>query len=1384
MSIGGSGRRSTWSHQAKAEPRDDGTRRRRGEAGETLIETLVSVTLTGLLVVAVLGGLFAAVRASVVQREAATAEVVVRNFAEALNDMAYAPCATTASYQFPPAFQEVDGFTVDVDDVERWVQDSNPTTFEPMPVLCDTDPDAADTGLQKVSYTVTATSTGKTRTHSLLKSISDTDEDLDDPLPAGAVRCNVVASRDTFIDEAAPGTSAGSAVSMDVAGESGAQRRSLLQFDLRPDAGLCGSGKTVPSGMKVVSASLRIYTWNVSGSPDCATECKHGLRRLTGDWTEAGATWANRPTGHGDLSARFKHGTGTGDLNARYQTIASAGLRDDVATFYLSNDKNFGWAIEQDCGTSGLDCTAPAPGFQVRTREWRDPRQQPTLSVVFAPDDVDTAGGHLRNIAYGTCASIRDGNYGNNSAIVANPCAGRRNQLWNHPPAGSGAPSEQLRIAASKACMEAGNPGNAGAKVFVWTCNNATHQKWEKVGTAVRYKANPLLCMAVATPKAGAAVVIQPCDGSAAQQWLFEAPPPSIPEPNIRLTSLRPGADPTAGPDCADVDVPMSASAPNGSARWAQTFPCMGESYSSQAWNLLKDGRLVNRRNSEYCLASNPVGGKPIVATVPCTQAQAQLWEVDGTRFRNLDTDKCLTSNGGRQWLTLLPCGSGAEQGWQLDPADAPASVSIMQIRNTRYDDCLDIGNNVANGADVSNWTCGSPDRAGQRFIKLSTNELVSYAQPNLCLTSGNAGARLKASTCFQINENNAVPANPNQQWLVTETNQLQRPSPVICAQANGNFGFATAVACATSGAIDHQQWNLEQVGTSSAPTRQLRNVQTGSCADVRPDTEVISWPCSGPDRAIQGVLLAMVGSQYEIRSGSNSTKCLEVQSSGNEGAAVRVSNCNFSNNQRWVTADGQLKTVLAGGRCLQGSADMARLTLATCTTSDLQKWTFTEQADERNFRQIRNTASQTCLDINGTPAQSAQFTGFPCNAEGRPNQLFVQLNNGAFASATNNANLCIDSSGNVGNPVLLWGCKSPVDSHHWATDDGYFKQVKFGRCAEFIPGTAGATMQTCTPLATRPYQQWVIEAPDTVAASLPVQFRSVTSTPNRAATCLDVSGKTRPTLVNNDPLLSFPCLGTLRTNQSFNLMSNGQIRSTTSPGMCFDAASTAGGTRGNKLVLYGCKDSADQYWRIDGGRIMNVTKTGMERRCLQVGADGTAAALELCSSNPDQQWVQEPIGATVRTGAVGRIRQTTGDLCLETVFRQQDAPLGTWGWSCDNNRPDQQRFVRLNSGQYRPVANLGFCLDSHVVATQAEPNPQTVGCVSQDLPQQPRMPDPAGQRWTLEVVTGWLRAANSPLCVGSADYEGPLRLRTCAAAGATATDPTQRWTFTPEAGL
>ena len=85
------------------------------ESGETLLELLVTITIMGAAFVAIIAGVGVAIASSDSHRQEATAEGVLRSYAERIQDskdVAYVDCATTANYGSPAGFTAPTGWTV------------------------------------------------------------------------------------------------------------------------------------------------------------------------------------------------------------------------------------------------------------------------------------------------------------------------------------------------------------------------------------------------------------------------------------------------------------------------------------------------------------------------------------------------------------------------------------------------------------------------------------------------------------------------------------------------------------------------------------------------------------------------------------------------------------------------------------------------------------------------------------------------------------------------------------------------------------------------------------------------------------------------------------------------------------------------------------------------------------------------------------------------------------------------------------------------------------------------------------------------------------------------------------------------------------------------
>ena len=124
--------------------------RRRDQRGETLLELLVTVAIMGTAFVGILAGIGMTFVATDSHRQDATAETVLRSYAERLEDPAgvpYVNCAAPATYQTPSGFSlPAAGWTASVTKVLAW-QGNNPPKFT---ATCPT----ADKGLQQLTLTV------------------------------------------------------------------------------------------------------------------------------------------------------------------------------------------------------------------------------------------------------------------------------------------------------------------------------------------------------------------------------------------------------------------------------------------------------------------------------------------------------------------------------------------------------------------------------------------------------------------------------------------------------------------------------------------------------------------------------------------------------------------------------------------------------------------------------------------------------------------------------------------------------------------------------------------------------------------------------------------------------------------------------------------------------------------------------------------------------------------------------------------------------------------------------------------------------------------------------------------------------------------------------
>jgi prepilin-type N-terminal cleavage/methylation domain-containing protein len=136
----------------RARARGNGDPADREERGETLIELLITVTIMGVLFVAVMAGVATSITMSDFHRQDGTAEGVIRAYAERISDptdVPYVDCGsvTTASYATPIGFILPNAdWTASVTSVTFW-QGALPPVFSS---VCP----SPDKGLQQITLQV------------------------------------------------------------------------------------------------------------------------------------------------------------------------------------------------------------------------------------------------------------------------------------------------------------------------------------------------------------------------------------------------------------------------------------------------------------------------------------------------------------------------------------------------------------------------------------------------------------------------------------------------------------------------------------------------------------------------------------------------------------------------------------------------------------------------------------------------------------------------------------------------------------------------------------------------------------------------------------------------------------------------------------------------------------------------------------------------------------------------------------------------------------------------------------------------------------------------------------------------------------------------------
>ena len=139
----------------------------RSDAGFSLVEIVITIAIVGVTFSAILGGLFASITVSALQRKEATADTVARSAAEVVKDSERNPynnCAGPGAYSLS-GLSVPSGFSVTITDVAYW--NGQPPAggavgFQPN---CP----SPDRGIQRITIAATSTDGQATETVQVIK---------------------------------------------------------------------------------------------------------------------------------------------------------------------------------------------------------------------------------------------------------------------------------------------------------------------------------------------------------------------------------------------------------------------------------------------------------------------------------------------------------------------------------------------------------------------------------------------------------------------------------------------------------------------------------------------------------------------------------------------------------------------------------------------------------------------------------------------------------------------------------------------------------------------------------------------------------------------------------------------------------------------------------------------------------------------------------------------------------------------------------------------------------------------------------------------------------------------------------------------------------------
>jgi hypothetical protein len=181
------------------------------------------------------------------------------------------------------------------------------------------------------------------------------------PSTIAVTTCSLTAaSNDSYVSQASPASSFGTATTLNVRTSAAANMRAFVQFSLAP----C----SIPANALVTDGELKLF---MSSSP--AATRTYDAHRVAASWAEGTVTWTNQPTVAASATASVATGT-TSNVTLKWNVTA------DVQAFLDGTASNSGWRIKDQTEDSATARTA-----QFRSAEYTTASQRPTLDISYYP---------------------------------------------------------------------------------------------------------------------------------------------------------------------------------------------------------------------------------------------------------------------------------------------------------------------------------------------------------------------------------------------------------------------------------------------------------------------------------------------------------------------------------------------------------------------------------------------------------------------------------------------------------------------------------------------------------------------------------------------------------------------------------------------------------------------------------------------------------------------------------------------------------------------------------------------------------------------------------------------------------------------------------------